>query len=56
MFPTFPSKASGEKQKAFKSPSAPHAHDEDDDEGAAGSIFDFQSRASAATGFVLKPR
>lgn len=58
MFPTFPSKAAGEKQRAFKSPTAPHAHhddDEADDQGKGGSIFDLQS-SGAGAGFVLKPR
>ncbi|KAI9009143.1 kinase-like domain-containing protein [Hyaloraphidium curvatum] len=52
MFPTFPSKASGEKQKAFVSPSAPHAHDaaeEEEDVVAEGSLFELQSRTGAGS-------
>ncbi|KAL1916510.1 uncharacterized protein VTP21DRAFT_5701 [Calcarisporiella thermophila] len=59
LFPTWPSKASGEKRKTFVSPSAPqvaHARmneTEDEDSGLAGSIFDTSS-VEASAGFRLK--
>ncbi|KAI9193576.1 kinase-like domain-containing protein [Polychytrium aggregatum] len=54
LFPTFPSKSAGERQKRYDSPSAPHAAHGDGagDDGHARSIFDFESKESV--GFRLR--
>jgi len=52
MFPTFPSKASGEKRKVYLSPSAPKGQYNDGSEEIGSSLFGYQSQASS--GFRLK--
>ncbi|ORX67343.1 Pkinase-domain-containing protein [Anaeromyces robustus] len=52
LFPTFPSKASGEKRKVYLSPSAPKGQYNNDSEEIESSLFGYQSQASS--GFRLK--
>lgn len=52
MFPTFPSKASGEKRKVYLSPLAPKGQYNDGSEEIESSLFGYQSQASS--GFRLK--